>query len=186
MDLGTIKKGIVDRKYKTLEEVDENVRLVWSNCMTYNQDGSDFYLLAQMLNKKWNDKLKKLKNELGLTSSSSSTGGGASGAGMMNDTTGSSSNKISIEDKRAFAKSLYKISKEELGKILVEVEMKCPTALTRNAAEDEVELNVDKLNPSIMNDLQNFVKNCGGGGGGSKKKKSSSQGGDRPNKRAKM
>ena len=53
MDLGTIKKNIADRKYKTIFEAADDVRLVWTNCKTYNADGSDFYVLAKNLAKKW-------------------------------------------------------------------------------------------------------------------------------------
>jgi Bromodomain len=38
MDLGTIKKNIVDRKYKTLVEANEDVKLVWYNCQLYNAE----------------------------------------------------------------------------------------------------------------------------------------------------
>lgn len=94
--------------------------------------------------------------------------------------------RISNDEKRAFAKSLYKISKDDLGKVLVECEKKAPTALTKNSAEDEIELNVDKIPPSVFADLQAFVKQqikaegkptkkkaSGGGTGGAKRQKAS-------------
>ena len=34
----------------------DDIRLVWTNCMTYNQDGSDFFLLAKNLSKKFEEK----------------------------------------------------------------------------------------------------------------------------------
>ena len=71
------------------------------------------------------------------------------------------SSKISLDDKRAFARSLYKIPKEDLGKLIVEVDTKCPAALTKNAGEDECELNVDKIPPALFQDLKNFVASCG-------------------------
>lgn len=40
IDLGTIKKNIEDRKYQTAEEIAQDIRLVWYNCMLYNRDGS--------------------------------------------------------------------------------------------------------------------------------------------------
>jgi hypothetical protein len=162
MDLGTIKKNIVDRKYKTLQEANDDVRLVWSNCMTYNADGSDFFNLAQNLNKKWNDKYKKLLDDLRVKDETAGTVAGG---------------KATLDEKRAFAKTLYKISKEDLGKMLVEVEKQCPAALTRNNAEDEVEFNVDKLPNPLFQELQAFVKSCGGGVPKPKKKTSSSAGG---------
>ena len=218
MDLGTIKKKIADRKYKTLHQAAQDVRLVWTNCMTYNADGSDFFVLAQNLSKKWEDRYAKLLSDLGMEDTSgaaataatgSSTGVGSSGGPSTTTTTpanvsssdpnsvsvppsvastamggggsGLDASKISIEDKRQSARSLYKISKEDLGKLIVEVDNKCPAALTKNAAEDECELNVDKLTPSLFQELKQFVASCGGASGNNKsqpatKKKSASTG----------
>lgn len=164
MDLGTIKKKVTNRKYGTIQEAAEDVRLVWSNCMTYNADGSDFYLLAKSLNKKWDEKFAKYLSDHQVHTGGA--GSGLSGSGA--------SEKISLDDKKAFAKSLYKLTKEDLGKVIVEVDSKCPQALTRNAGEDECEFNVDKLPPSLFSDLRTFVAMCDSSSGASqpaKKKK---------------
>ena len=165
MDLGTIKKKIADRKYRTIHQAADDVRLVWSNCMTYNADGSDFYTLAKNLNKKWDERFNKLVGDLQLDAVAPAS---------------QESSKISLEDKRNFARSLYKIPKEDLGKLIVEVDTKCPQALTKNAGEDECELNVDKITPALFQDLKNFVANCGKAAPVKKKGSSSS------NKRQKM
>jgi hypothetical protein len=41
MDLGTIKANLEASKYQTKEEVAADIRLVWTNCMLYNSDGSE-------------------------------------------------------------------------------------------------------------------------------------------------
>lgn len=93
--------------------------------------------------------------------------------------------KTTIQDRRAFAKSLYSLTKEDLGKVLVELEFKCPAAMRRNSAEDEVELNIDKISPpSVFMELKKMIdhfivttsaqrktaKSGGGGGAASSKK----------------
>lgn len=45
MDLGTIKFNLESNKYATLDEAAADVRLVWSNCMLYNRNGSEVLLL---------------------------------------------------------------------------------------------------------------------------------------------
>lgn len=145
MDLGTVKKKVAARKYATIQEAAEDVRLVWTNCMTYNADGSDFFLLAKALNKKWDDRYAKF-----LADNQIETGPVSAGAG----------DKISLDDKKAFAKSLFKLSKEDLGKVIVEVDSKCPQALVKNSAEDECELNVDKLTPALFGELRAYVATC--------------------------
>ncbi len=84
-----------------------------------------------------------------------------------------------IEEKRAFAKGLYKITKEELGKVITDLEAKCPKALVKNAAEDEVEINVDNITAVTFKEVMEYVNSCCaagangpcGGGGGTRKKK---------------
>jgi hypothetical protein len=158
MDLGTVKKNIAARKYSTIQEAAEDVRMVWTNCMTYNADGSDFFMLAKTLNKKWDEKYMKYLSDYQVEGGGGSGGGGggmaASGGG------GGSGDKISLDDKRAFAKSLFKLTKEDLGKIIVEVDTKCPQALTKNAGEDECELNIDKVPPALFAELQAYVATC--------------------------
>lgn len=41
MDLGTVKKKIENDEYDTIEEIALDIRLVWTNCMLYNRDGSE-------------------------------------------------------------------------------------------------------------------------------------------------
>ncbi|CAB9516879.1 Bromodomain testis-specific protein [Seminavis robusta] len=156
MDLGTVKKNIADRKYKTLGQANQDVRLVWKNCMTYNQDGSDFYLLAKGLSKKWNEKASKL-------------------VPVEDFDISTTDDSVTNDDKRAFAKSLYKVSKDDLGKILVELEKRAPYTLYKNSAEDEIQMSVDKIPAELFVDLQTFLKNAikGDGGGGKARKRTS-------------
>lgn len=171
MDLGLIKKKLNENKYKSIHDAADDVRLIWKNCMTYNADGSDFYNLAQTMAKKFEEKFEKLcaQNEVVAAASASAAGGGeggtAGGGGVMEEPT--------IEDKRAFAKSLYKIGKEELGKVIMDLDVKCPKALIKNSAEDEVEINVDLITPAAFAEIREYVNEkvaeAGGAGGGKKK-----------------
>jgi len=155
MDLGTVKRNINGRKYKSIPDASDDIRLVWTNCMTYNQDGSDFYLLAKNLSKKYEEKYTKLVNDLKLDVRSDATGaGGGSGSSTHN------SGVVTLDEKRSFAKSLYTLSKDDLGKLIVEVDHKCPSALTKNMGEDEAELNVDKIPSALFQELKTFVANC--------------------------
>lgn len=163
MDLGTVKRNINGRKYRSIPEAADDIRLVWTNCMTYNQDGSDFFILAKNLSKKFEEKYAKLVNDLQLDVSKDGTGGigGSSSAGGGGGASSSNtSGVVTLDEKRSFAKSLYTINKEDLGKLIVEVDHKCPAALTKNAGEDEAELNVDKIPPVLFQALKTFVASC--------------------------
>lgn len=165
MDFGTIKKKIKNQEYSTLYACGDDVRLIWNNCMTYNADGSDFYKLAQSLYKKWDTQWMKFLQEVGNAPAPGEplTGG---------------HEKVTLQEKKNFAKLLFQISKEDLGKVLLEVERKCPAALLRNASEDEVDFNLDLLDAATLSELtilvQSWSKNPGkkkAPGGGNKKQK---------------
>mmetsp|Transcript_22966 Transcript_22966/g.35470 ORF Transcript_22966/g.35470 Transcript_22966/m.35470 type:complete len:268 (-) Transcript_22966:283-1086(-) len=211
MDLGTVKKKMAAKKYKTIHLCAQDVRLVWNNCMTYNADGSEFYVLAQELSKKWEDKYQKLTKDWQVSPKSTaaavtkppstpSSKGGANGSGPSSSSSLPQSQKsqqqqssqqlqsqqqqqqqsqqqvVSLEEKKTFARNLYKISKEELGKILVELDAKSPSALVKNHAEDEVEINVDNIKPDVFYEIVKYVESCmtSSGGTSSKKKKTKS------------
>eukprot|EP00977_Amphora_coffeiformis_P021467 scaffold9369_cov182-Amphora_coffeaeformis.AAC.12 len=162
MDLGTIKKKLKDRQYTSPAELNADVTLVWTNCMTYNQDGSDFFKLAASLKKKWDDRYSKLVKDLGVTEAAAtamdtSAPGAAPSAKAAG---GSTTSRASLADRRSFAKSLYQITKEDLGKVLAEVEQKFPSALKRNSIEDELELNVDAIPAPLLTELTQFISSA--------------------------
>jgi len=140
MDLGTIQKRLnTGSYYKTVEQCAADVDLVWTNCQTYNADGSDFHKLAAGLQKKWTDKYHKLLADAGVE--------------VTVDTKAAAA-KPSLTERREFAKFLYTITKEDLGRILVSVEQKCPAAIRRNESEDQIEFNVDELNSVLLQELK--------------------------------
>ncbi|KAI9121621.1 hypothetical protein K1719_008654 [Acacia pycnantha] len=65
MDLGTIKSKLEKNLYSSAEEFAADVRLTFSNAMTYNPPGNDVHLMAKELNRsferRWKDLDKKWK-----------------------------------------------------------------------------------------------------------------------------
>lgn len=55
MDLGTIKQRLENDEYESLDQAAADMRLVWTNCMSYNQDGSEFYFLADTFARKFEE-----------------------------------------------------------------------------------------------------------------------------------
>jgi len=147
MDLSQVKKNIENGKYSTINEAADDIRLIWDNCKRYNADGSDFYVLAQNFSKRFEDKFSKLVKEHGNAAKSSDL-----------SSKGKLSAEPTLDEKKSFARSLYKISKEDLGKIICDLDEKCPTCLAKNQAEDEVEINVDLISPVVFHEVTNYVK----------------------------
>ena len=49
MDLSTVYNKLEEQQYKTVEEVLDDIQLIWDNCKTYNQKGWWIYDLADKL-----------------------------------------------------------------------------------------------------------------------------------------
>jgi len=154
MDLSTVKRRIESQKeYNTLHDAADDIRLIWNNCIQYNADESDFNILAQNFKKRFEDKFAKLCKEYNTTSSFKSEN-------EKGKSKSSSTYEPTLDEKREFAKSLYKITKEQLGKVICDLDEKNKSCLTKNLAEDEVEINVDRITPSVFEEVMSYVKQC--------------------------
>lgn len=65
MDLGTVKSRLRKSKYAFASDCADDVRQIWTNCMTYNDDGSDFYRLAHSYSRRFEERYQKLVDEFG-------------------------------------------------------------------------------------------------------------------------
>jgi hypothetical protein len=67
MDLGTIKKKLQSKHYPSPAEFADDIRLTFSNAMTYNPKGHDVYVMAELLKNMfedwWKNMTKKLEDE---------------------------------------------------------------------------------------------------------------------------
>ena len=61
MCLHNVFSAMNSNKYKDIDAVASDIRLVWNNCMTYNQDGSPFHTLASQLSVKFEADFAKIK-----------------------------------------------------------------------------------------------------------------------------
>uniref|UniRef100_A0A7N0T552 Uncharacterized protein n=1 Tax=Kalanchoe fedtschenkoi TaxID=63787 RepID=A0A7N0T552_KALFE len=64
MDLGTIKKKLSSGLYPSPLEFFDDVRLTFSNAMTYNPPGNDVHIMADTLNKLFESQSKDIKKKL--------------------------------------------------------------------------------------------------------------------------
>ena len=133
--------------------------------MQYNADGSDFYKLAQSLSKRFEDKYSKLLKELNIQAPHDADANGSGGNGSAKVVP-----EPTLEEKRTFARHLYKISKEQLGKVIVDLDNDCAKAITKNSAEDQLEINVDNIDPEPFRKVMAYVTECVSNSNSRKKK----------------
>ena len=71
MDLGTIQKRLIRGDHYSSSgghhQVAEDIRLIWKNCMTYNQPGSDYWLLAKLFATRFENRYRKIRKKESLS-----------------------------------------------------------------------------------------------------------------------
>lgn len=188
MDLGTVKRKLERGQYDTALECANDIRLIWKNCITYNADGSDFFLLAEAFSKRFEDRYKKIRQEFDTgentsSSNTSSAGGEHSKGNVLNDPVNSSvgAEVPSLDAKTMFGANLFRLTGVQLGHVLQVLDIRCPRALERptsaswghsnpsdncngnnisgtNDGDEEIEVNVDAMDPTIFYELDSYVR----------------------------
>ncbi|TMW68682.1 hypothetical protein Poli38472_006150 [Pythium oligandrum] len=137
MDLGTIRTKLGKNEYKKASEFARDMRLVWDNCKLYNQDGSDLYMLADDLSKKFEDKVKSLKLDVGPRPDRSIPA-------------------PSTDEKIEVSLNIYKIASKDLAALVDLLEEQCPKALDKSSP-DELEIVIDSIDNKTFRDVHKFV-----------------------------
>lgn len=155
MDLGTIRKGIESNKYDSVESIATDIRLVWTNCMLYNRDGSEYYHLADTFAKSFEEAYAAFRR--------------------LEDSKADLDRIPTVDERIQLSYDIFKIDNTEVARVLTMIEASCPSALSRKHSSDEVLINLDALTPRCFHEINGYIMNCflsSGGRGGSKKRKS--------------
>jgi len=155
--LGTIETKLVEGKYTSPAAFSADVRLVWSNAMTYNRPDSDIYDTADKLGKLFEKKFstisksttKKRKDEGGSSSSGGSGGGG--GGGEVRE--------VSRADRLKLSQAVNQLSGEDLGTLVEIIQKECPEALNEED-DDEVEIEINNIDAKTLHQLNQFCAQC--------------------------
>ncbi|TYZ65431.1 hypothetical protein PybrP1_011710 [[Pythium] brassicae (nom. inval.)] len=139
MDLGTIRAKLAKNEYKKPAEFAKDVRLVWDNCKLYNQDGSDLYDVAEDLSKRFEDRVKSVKLDVGAAPRADK-----------------SIPVPTAEEKIYFSQNIYKITSKDLGQVVAALEEKCPKALDKSSP-DELDIVIDSIDAKTFRELEKFV-----------------------------
>jgi hypothetical protein len=66
MDLGLLKRNIDAGLYSSIHDAVNDVRLIWSNCLKYNEYGSEFSKISKRLSKIFEEKFRSLLQDMKL------------------------------------------------------------------------------------------------------------------------
>ena len=150
-DLGSIQQKLQNDEYTSVEEVAKDIRLVWSNCMLYNRDGSDLYHLADKFGQSFEEAYTAYQK--------------------LHNTSGDKGRLPSMDERMTLSHDIFKIDNSEMAHAIGLIEKHCPSAIARRA--DEVILNFDAMSAECFHSLNEYVLGCqiDNGSAGKKRKK---------------
>lgn len=151
LSVGTVKKRLESGFYKKADDAANDVRLIWTNCMMYNTDGSEYYHLADRFATAFEGAYAALRK--------------------LEDSSSDSGRVPTIDEKMNLSYDIFKIDNKEMAKVLTMIEYECPEAMSRkNATDNDILVNFDALTPSCFHEVNKFVQSCVIGSVAGKKK----------------
>lgn len=179
MDLGTIEQKLLNNEYADIWGFGEDVELVWRNCFLYNQPLSDVVKMGEAMKKYFDDKFKKLsedvlnpqpidsvQNEYIPTEPRSSPSlvsqppkPKAPPKKRTKKTVPVDSREMSFEEKKVLSENIEKLDPDQMVKIVQIIQLRAPRASSQ-ANEQEIEIDLDKLDAVTLRQLEKFVYTC--------------------------
>ncbi len=167
MDLNTIHTKLCLKKYRTVYDFANDVRLIWKNCFTYNQEGSDVHNYAKTLSNMFDQEFQKIEasvasdiydlplatsSELDLVDSKDYSRRKATP--KMKKTALIEVREMSYEEKKELSENIGKLDHAASNKVVEMIVAKTPKQQT---ADDEIEIDLDLLDTVTLRELEKFV-----------------------------
>lgn len=127
------QENLRNNKYKNAHEFSKDMRLVWKNAKTYNQEGSGIYVVAHQLEKLFEKRFESIAH-------------GAAGA-----------RESTQAEREAFTALVKQLTAEQLGAVVELVEQHCPQALN-DGGQDDLEVEVYDIDGETMEKLNTLAK----------------------------
>merc|ERR1712228_739304 len=145
MDLGTVSHKLSNAKYSTAEAFAVDVRLVFSNAMRYNQDGSGIYVVAENFSKQFERRYARITKV---------------SANKKRKQMGTNS---TFGQRQTFTTLIQNLTPQELGGVVELIDRKSPQALNDkfgadDANDDEIEIEVYNIEGPILTELIGFIE----------------------------
>mmetsp|Transcript_6869 Transcript_6869/g.14996 ORF Transcript_6869/g.14996 Transcript_6869/m.14996 type:complete len:335 (-) Transcript_6869:1463-2467(-) len=140
MDLGTVKRKMDRGQYDNAAQCAADIRLIWDNCKTYNMEGSDFYILADGLSRRFEERYKKICDQHDVGEDTSAASGASSttpksakssSRAATNQVNSVPTGPLSLDAKIGLATKIFRLSGQELGHAINILELRCPQALEK-------------------------------------------------------
>jgi hypothetical protein len=147
MDLGTVKKNLLNGEYKIFQDFMSDLNLIWKNCRTYNLPGSEIVKMANHCDKKMKSLIdKQFKNSKGKGDSSKSKNENSS---------------LTLSDKTKLIESIREQSNEGLTQIIKIILKECPKGI-EDIDSEKLQIKIDLLDYRTYELINQYLEKNGG------------------------
>ena len=147
MDLGTVKKNLLNGEYKIFQDFMSDLNLIWKNCRTYNLPGSEIVKMANHCDKKIKSLIdKQFKNFKGKGDSSKSKNENSS---------------LTLSDKTKLIESIREQSNEGLTQIVKIIMKECPKGI-EDIDNEKLQIKIDLLDYRTYELINQYLEKNGG------------------------
>ena len=143
MDLGTVKKNLLNGEYKIFQDFMSDINLIWRNCRTYNLPGSDIVKMANHCDKKIKQLIdKQFKNYQNK--------GGSSKNKNENST-------LTLAEKTKLIESIREQPNEGLTQIVKIILKECPKGI-EDIDSEKLQIKVDLLDKKTYDIINQYLE----------------------------
>lgn len=178
MDLSKVDRQLNTNRYNAVEEFGSDVRLVFTNARTYNVEFSDIHQMAKIVEAHFEEKFgsffkgnkkrpapgadakhaKKAKREESGNHSDDDMSD-VSHELPEEPTDEEKARPVAVDEKRLLNEKIAVLKSDDLGKMVDIIKDRCPKSIDQTK-DDEIEIDVDALEPGDFWYVQKFVSMC--------------------------
>ena len=143
MDLGTVKKNLLNGEYKIFQDFMSDINLIWRNCRTYNLPGSDIVKMANHCD-------KKIKKLIDKQFKNYQNKGGSSKNKNENST-------LTLAEKTKLIESIREQPNEGLTQIVKIILKECPKGI-EDIDSEKLQIKVDLLDKKTYDIINQYLE----------------------------
>lgn len=147
MDLGTVKKNLLNGDYKIIQDFMSDINLIWQNCRTYNLPGSEIVKMANHCDKKFKQLVDKQFKSYKSKGESTK---------IKNDNSG-----LTLTEKTKLIESIREQDNEGLTQIVKIILKECPRGI-EDIDSEKLQIKIDLLDSKTYDLINQYLEKNNG------------------------
>ena len=146
MDLGTVKKNLLNKVYNTFQDFLSDIDLIWKNCKTYNMHGSEIVKMCNHCEKVFKKQMEKLFKNYNSNSKKDK------------EKNNHNENVLSMNEKISLTEKIRILSSDGLTQVVNIITKECPKVI-ENIDSEKLQIKIDLLDHKTYKLLMYSIEN---------------------------